>query len=191
MTAKNCGIVDHPDTCLCDVQVDNPVQLTTSLQDNWLLSMVADYMGICRPWNGDKLGAIMEASAEFLDVYYRRTEQERSNFLVVKERDSSDSFPMYWKQIKSIVEHNYKLYNTPPSWKELLDNSNCTLETFVTALTYNKGNVSDWSYQRLDELQEDILHSGLGRKGIRDKYGLNKDGSGKWIRDLIKSGVIK
>ena len=101
MTAKNCGIVDHPDTCLCDVQVDNPVQLTTSLQDNWLLSMVADYMGICRPWNGDKLGAIMEASAEFLDVYYRRTEQERSNFLVVKERDSSDSFPMYWKQIKS------------------------------------------------------------------------------------------
>ena len=185
MTETNCGVIDHPDSCLCDVHIDKPTDIETSLQDNWVLSMVAEYMELSWPWDADKLGAIMEASAQFIDVYYSKPESERSQFLIVNERDPrQQSFFMWWKEIKSIVQHNYGLFSSPPDWRELLENSNCSLELFITALTYNKVPATEWSYERLNELQADIL-GGMGRDKVYAKYRLNKDGSGKWFKDLV------
>lgn len=183
MSESTCGVQQHPDTCLCDVHLGEPVPIDCSLQDSWVLSMVADYLELSWPWDADKLGMLMEASSRFLEAFYY--EMGATVATTVPERGNMDK-PQWWNVIKEIVADHYGSFNEPPDWEQVLTNACCELEDFVHAFSGGRQSVDDWSFARLNELRDDINTGMLSKNKVCDKYGLNKKGSAAYFYGVIK-----
>lgn len=66
----DCGVLEHDMDCLCDVVITEPTPVNFTIEDHWLLSMVADYFDIHLDESPEKFGFLLEKSLEFLTAYH-------------------------------------------------------------------------------------------------------------------------
>lgn len=171
MSELTCGVIDHPDTCLCDVHITKPVDIQTSLEDNWVLSMVADYLDLSWPWDADKLGLLMEKSSQFIDAYSAR---------VVIKRDEYGSAS---KETMLEIRDKYrKHYNG--SVAGTLEVLGVEYDDFLQIMTRNHSNHHKWPIEDLENLVKDLESGTISGNQLKKKYSFQiADGFGKFLRD--------
>lgn len=66
----NCGVVAHPDDCLCDVVVGEPAPIMSNwVRDSWLCQEIVERLEMSLPWDNDKILLLLETQTELHDVF--------------------------------------------------------------------------------------------------------------------------
>jgi hypothetical protein len=74
----NCGIVEHDDDCLCDVIINEPVQikLHDAVDEMWMGRQLCDTRDYDYPWTSDKILNYFTDLCTFYDRWSELQEQK-------------------------------------------------------------------------------------------------------------------
>jgi hypothetical protein len=104
-----CGVADHDDTCLCDVNIPPRSGAMVPMSDNWVLQLVADHFDLSWPWTPDKFGFLLEKADMFINEYHEKgrhltaATSHISVRIMEGERGVRESFPEYVKRAKQTI----------------------------------------------------------------------------------------
>lgn len=177
-----CGVIEHCETCLCDVHVGTLAPVMGPVSDGWMFTQVADRLGLGVPWGvGDVLDVLVKVT-ELYDMY-------REKYYYPHVSDISVRLPTenpfsYYARIKTTIEELASSSAEKPDIKHILENAGVTPDLFMTALTCARYKHGDFDMERLQQMVEDIQTCST-RKICRD-YGLNNAGSGRWVCQVFR-----
>lgn len=177
-----CGVVGHGNDCLCDVHIERPVGIINNLADGWLIKELADIYGMSAPWKSTDMLFLFSKSAELHDIFVEQNKYRPDQDVHI--RGSQESFPQYWTRIKRTIETILASETQIPDVELLLQALKLDVPQFMQAITFNHCDVNEWDLPRLKNLVSDIQSQ--SRKSVCRQYGLNSDGSGKWMCKVFK-----
>lgn len=142
MTAVDCGVLEHDESCLCDVVLpDKPTPIVTSLMDNWVLGMVAKYFDLSYPWDSDKLGFLMEKASVFLDEWFtlhKRTDMFADLEHLTPQEQGHETYFQYCARARQLAQRIVERTEGDVTLREVADIMRLNELEFISLMTFGK-----------------------------------------------------
>ena len=190
-----CGVDGHDDTCLCDVQVGASAPTVTSLVDNWLLSMVANYFDLSLPWTPTKLAFLLEKSSVFLEEYYRVQGQASAMEVanvpprINEGREGArETFPQYVKRTKEAIAEVARRLGDECLPSQVAELCQIDHTTMVELLSMKRNDPSLIPPDCYDTVVLELRAGLLSNRAIAQRHGLNRDprsGTIPWLKETF------
>jgi len=159
MSETSCGVAGHHELCLCDVHVEKPAEINTSLSGNWLLSMVAEHFDLSYPFDNDKFGFLLQKSSRFLDSYY-----EEGGSCIPYERGE-----LTRNEYKELAERMFEEHEGE-TLTEILQSMGTPYHVFIHAITDGNRDPHNTPLELLERVIADLKAGVLSYNDIVRKY---------------------
>lgn len=151
-----CGIIEHPESCLCDVVITNPLPplrdcFKDGVEEMFMGKEMCEVRGYGIPWTDETILNYLEDLKTFYDEYHTRGVGADGNSFWSMSRLSRENGEMnvhWWKRIDTTVQ--YCMDNFNESLCEIVDILGLTPQQFVDAATGFKG--GKWDKEKLEKL---------------------------------------
>lgn len=168
-----CGVAEHAEDCLCDVVITTPTPINvTSVSDLWGGDAICNIFDMAGPWEPDNLLEFFEKLLYGYDNHRGSPTSIRHIRPRVMERSGNESFPSYWKRLRTVLDDVY--HESPDAnIEDVLEMLGISVDHFRDCFLY-RTSLPDWDIDMLKEMQADA-RSSIGHNKFATKYRLNPD----------------
>lgn len=179
MSESTCGVAEHPEHCLCDVHITEPVDVNCSLSDNWVLAMVADYFDLSLPFDNDKFGFLLQNASTYLDAYYKQV-------IVVGTQIGDILDGLIPSKQWALIRQTYAQH-AQPTVAETLDVLGISYDKLLEGLSNNRRTVEDFPIETMEEFARDLRDGTLGNNVMARKYNMDvHKGMGGFLKSVYR-----
>lgn len=162
-----CGVLEHVETCLCDVDIDRyPVPAIGDVIRNYtedvaMAKEVAEYRGHSGPWTPRTTLAYLLDVQKFWDEWKGRSCDGEMTYVALADTppivwDSSVPMQHMWRRIREVVL--YCLSNMDDPCVAVLEHLNISAQQFADAVA-NGRKIGEWTMEQIAEMDELFMAS--------------------------------
>lgn len=182
-----CGVPQHPDECLCDVVLVNPLPpldmcIRNYTRDVDMAAQVASMRDYCAPWTDNTILDFMLDVQRFWDEWHMREKLEPSPYgfgcaflseMPPVRYDSSFPITRFWEEVRASVL--YCMDNFDDSLVTILDHIRVSPEDFYSSVVNGATTWDGLDVQTLDTLDKDLMEQKVVIRRVAAKHGLTAE----------------
>lgn len=167
MTASpsGCGVLEHAESCLCDVVITKPLPpleacMTDAIRSMWMADVMCEVRGYCQPWTNEKILDFLVDMERFYDAWHE------TNHHVGTATQLSQVAPLQietgmnklqeWLEIRTTIATCMNKF-LDATITDIVCQLQLQPQDVVDAMTTARSGALPWDYERL-QLLDDILN---------------------------------
>lgn len=187
MTAspEGCGVLEHAESCLCDVVITKPLLpledcMTDAIRSMWMADVMCEVRGYCQPWTNEKILDFLVDMEKFYDAWHETRysiggAEQLSQMAPLELFD--DLTPMQrWRGVRDAVALAIDKFPCE-TLEDIVRQLQLRPQDVVDAMTTGKSGDLPWDYERLQQLdnlfsEQYISFADIARKINMTEYSV-------------------